>query len=945
MEDEELRKIIPDVYHDYLDLFHEREGTQTLPLHREYDHRIEVFPDAKLRVAKLYQLTEQEKEYIHEYLEKERSCGQIRPSHSYYGSPTFFVKKKDGRLRMVVDYRHLNSMTVKDVYPLPLISQVFSELRDAKYFTKLDLVGAYQLLRMKEGHEPLTAFQTPFGMFESLVMRDGLCNAPASFQHFLNDIFQDMLGRGVVVYIDDIMIYGKTLEELREKTRRVFDVIREHNLYLKAPKCEFEKQEINFLGFRITRKGIHTDPSKVAALKDYPSPTNVREVRKALGFLSYYRRFVKDFSILAKPLTSLLKKDAPFKWTEECEKAFCSLTKRLITAPVLIPFSPDYPIILETDASAFGWGIVISQQLPDCKYRQPIVFDSGRFSPAEINYSVADCEFLAIIMAIRKYRYLLEGGHHPVQIYTDHRNLIYFTKAQQLSPRQHRWVTELSRINYELHYQPGKTVIVPDILSRRPDYHPGKGATHDLDHNPELMSQALQSFTEPDRPLLPLAMSSQLRATAVRNFFVNDQNILDGLRLDETANDLHEQMLQMKCYDCDHPTCKTTNYAQETRRLIAKDPRILASMRLSWSPQGFILVNDRVYVPNHEQARLAVMRIRHDSLLAGHPGIQGTIKLVQRDYYWPGLTTDVANYVASCDTCLRTKPLNRKPYSQLHSMPVPELPFEHITMDFIEQLPPSNEFDAILVIVCRLTKFAIFIPTTTKLDTMGLVKLFLIHFVAYFGLPKTIVSDRGNKFVAKFWGTLTEYLKIVLLLSTGYHPQTDGQTERVNHILEQYIRRTTDYLQTDWSDYLPMAAFAYNNATHSATTMSPYYAVYGFNPRWTQARDEEVTGCIPAAKTLAKDLSKVHEYCASMIKRAQERYARFHNKLFTKPPQFKKGEKVLLDLKNIKTKRPTRKFDDKRWGPIEIEKVVGHDAYKLKLPKTARIHNVFTCPC
>ena len=265
---------------------------------------------------------------------------------------------------MVVDYRHLNSNTINDSYPLPLINQITNELSNAKYFTKLDLVGAYQLLRVKEGYEHLTAFRTQYGMYESLVVRDGLRNAPAVFQHFLNEVFKDVIGRGVTVYIDDILIYADTLDELRQLTRKVFKICRKASLYLKGSKCEFERDSLLFLGFIISNNGVSTDPDKVKAVQEFPIPTNLTKSRSFIGLVSYYRRFVVNFSKIASPITELPKKGCPFVWDEAQHTAFQRLKDILSNAPVLAHYNPSYETLVQTDASFFGWGFIISQINP-----------------------------------------------------------------------------------------------------------------------------------------------------------------------------------------------------------------------------------------------------------------------------------------------------------------------------------------------------------------------------------------------------------------------------------------------------------------------------------------------------------------------------------------------------------------------------------------------------
>ena len=382
-ETKELLSQVPSQHHEYLDIFRKKGGTETLPPPRPCDMRIDLLPSAKLAVAKLYQLTEDQRMILLDTLKRETEAGRIRPSNAAYGSPMFFVPKKDGRSRMVVDYRRLNEATIPDVYPLPLISQITNELSKAKYFTKLDLVGAYQLLRVAEGYEHLTAFRTQYGMYESLVVRDGLRNAPAVFQHFLNEVFKDVLGRGVTIYIDDILIYAENLDELRRLTTKVFDLVRGASLYLKASKCEFERTSLTFLGFVISPSGIETNPEKVKAVQEFPRPRNLRESRSFIGLVSYYRRFVPNFSKIAAPITNLTKKGVPFSWEGPQEQAFENLKSMLASAPVLAHYDPSLETILQTDASHFGWGFFVSQINAETRREHPDryrVWEINRFS-------------------------------------------------------------------------------------------------------------------------------------------------------------------------------------------------------------------------------------------------------------------------------------------------------------------------------------------------------------------------------------------------------------------------------------------------------------------------------------------------------------------------------------------------------------------------------------
>ena len=905
---------------------------------------IRLIPDHKLRPAPLYRLSAAEQTVMLETIERELAAGRIRPSTSPYGSPTFFVPKSDGRYRMVVDYRHLNLNTISDAYPLPLIDQILSDLGSAKYFTKLDLVGAYQLLRIAEGYEHLTAFRTQFGMFESLVVRDGLRNAPSVFQHFLNEVFRELIGRGVIVYIDDILIYSDSLDHLRSLTLRVFDLARQASLYMKASKCEFERTSLLFLGFTISADGISTNPKTVNAISSFPIPRDLHESRSFIGLVGYYRRFVPRFASIAAPIVALTQKNVPFVWGSAQQEAFDTLKHALTSSPSLAHFSPFAKTILQTDASFFGWGFVLSQVNPSTGLEHPVAIESRRFSGARINYTVSEKEFLAIVEAFVRYRHMLLQVNTTVL--TDNRNLQYWMEPRQLTPRQARWAEAMAPFDFNIVYRPGRQAVMPDALSRRSDYHEGKGSTHLQELN---FSQALPSYTMDTGVSsdgeLPFA-GPVLRAIRVdpepvdRDFFVDDVDIIQGLEQDKEIRAVRSDLLSVVCLNCSHPSCNHCLQEPSSLSALRTSLRNPSLVFPSWSRQGFLRFAHRTYVPDFNDARVKILRARHDSRLAGHPGVNKTLELISRDYIWVGLRRDVELYVAGCDVCQRSKPSHQRSHPQLHPLEVAKVPWRHISMDFIEPLPTANGFNSILVIVDRLTKWSVFVPTYTTLSARGLASLFISHIVSQHGLPDNIVSDRGTKFVSKFWRCLMSQLETALSFSTAYHPQTDGQTERVNQTVEQYLRVFTSFEQDDWDSLLPMAAFHYNNTVHSAIKVSPFFANFGYHPRWVdELRSSDST--VPDAVQVASSLVDLHAQCSANIALANERYAEAYNRTHSPGPTFDVGDLVLLSMENMKTLRPSKKLDYRNSGPFKILAKISDHAYQLEIPPEWHRFDIF----
>ena len=421
--------IVPKEYHDYLDVF-SKEDSDVLAPHRPYDYDIPLLPGREPPAHALRNYSHDELRVIKKYLEENLSKGWIRASKSPAAAPVLLVKKPGGGIRFCVDYRGLNEITVKNRYPLPLIKETLDRLSQAKFYTKLDLISAFNKMRIKEGEEWKTAFRTRYGLFEYLVMPFGLHGAPATFQNFINDVLREHFDIFVSAYIDDLLIYSNSMQEHREHVRTVLQKLREAGLHVNVDKCEFHVEEVLYLGMIVGRHGIKMDPMKVAAVKEWMKPENVKDVQSFLGFANFYRRFIKGFSDVTRPLTALTRKDEPWKWTGACQEAFEQLKTLICTAPILALFDPEKECVIETDASDHVSAGVFSQ--PDEKgLLRPVAFFSKKHSPAECNYEIYDKELLAVILAFQEWRAELEGSPLQIRVLSDHKNLEHFMSSKQ----------------------------------------------------------------------------------------------------------------------------------------------------------------------------------------------------------------------------------------------------------------------------------------------------------------------------------------------------------------------------------------------------------------------------------------------------------------------------------------------------------------------------------
>ena len=737
---------IPKKYQEYADVF-DKVKASVLPKHRPYDCPIDLQPGKEPPWGPIYNLSPTELEVLRAYIDENLASGFIRHSKSPAGAPIFFVKKKDGSLRLVVDYRGLNKVTIRNRYALPLISSLLERIGGAKHFTKIDLRGAYNLVRIRPGDEWKTAFRTRYGHFEYTVMPFGLTNAPAVFQHMANDIFRDFLDIFLIIYLDDLLIYSRTQAEHDIHVRKVLQRLREYGLYAKLEKCSFDCKEVEFLGYTISSKGIFMDPTKVQTVLEWHTPSSVRDVQCFLGFANFYRKFIWNYSKIVLPLTQLTKKNQAFVWTPEADKAFTQLKEAFTSAPVLAHVDPEKPFIIEADASDFALGSILSQPGED-GHLHPVAFHSRKFNVAEINYEVHDKELLAVVDSFAQWRHFLEGSPHQIIIYSDHKNLTYFQTARVLNRRQARWAQFLTRFDFKIIFRPGNQQGQADALSRRSylALRPGDPA---FDNQKQVLlgPTKLQATTVCATPL--------------------DSSLLDTIRQQLNSDDFAKDVFAH--LGPNHAFCSTLPGTSRRYKEFKWQDNLLFYKNLLYVPDG--------------SPRLRVLEHCHDARMAGHFGIAKTMELVKRSFWWPHLQQFVEDYVRTCDTCCRAKMPRHHPYGLLQPLPTPSKPWQSITMDFITDLPPSQGFDAILTVVDRFTKMAHFLPCVKSISSQETTDIIMREVFRHHGLPNDIISDRGPQFISHFWKHLCDGLQISCKLSSLYHSETDGQQNaQIKHL-------------------------------------------------------------------------------------------------------------------------------------------------------------------
>ena len=552
-----------------------------------------------------------------------------------------------------------------------------------------------------------------------------------------------MLDVTVIVYLDDILIYSDNLEDHKKHVCEVLRRLCKHGLYVKPKKCEFHMDTTEYLGYCLSPTGLTMAQNKVNIIRDWPEPQKVKDIQSFLGFANFYHRFIYNYSDIVVPLTRLMRKDALWNFSTDCRRSFNSLKEAFTSVPILTHYQPNMPIIVKTNTSDYVITGILSNICPDGEIH-PVAFYSRTLTAPELNYDTHDKGLLTIFEAFRSWRHYLEGSASPVDVVTDHKNLVYFSTSKVLTQRQARWSEYLSQFNLVIHFHPSKLGAKPDALTKHWDVYPKEGDKGFACVNPQNLplvftTEQLNTSLHATHLQFPV-----LRASALMDIEQLHNNILSALPSDP--------IVQIHLSDTSH---------------------------LCWSIDvtGLLPLDGCIFIPKADDLHLRVLCFKHNHLLLGHYGQSCTLDLVQHEYTWPGVRTYVKDYVKSCTACAHAKTLRHCPYGMLKQLPIPEQPWNSISMDFIEQLAASSGFTTILVIVDCLSKQALFIPTHDTITSPELTQLFLLHVFSNHSVPTHVTSDCGTEFVSHFFHSLGKALDMKLHFTSGYHPEGDRQTK------------------------------------------------------------------------------------------------------------------------------------------------------------------------
>ena len=718
-------------------------------------------------------------------LRQMKKLGIIRDSTSEYCSPLVAVAKKDGGIRIVTDFRKLNSQIKTPAYPLPRQDDLLERVGECKpkYFSKIDMKMAFFQMCIREEDKPKTAFKSHNALYEYERLPMGTCASAQLFQALMNRVLNGMDSDRIFNYMDDVLIVSTTFEEHLDLLRDVFHRFNKAGLMLRPEKCQFLMEQVQYLGHILSARGLETDPGKTSAMDEFPRPNTTKKVKRFLGMSSYYRRFIKDFSKVAYPLNQLMKKDALFEWTAECEKAFQALKYALVTSPVLHHADFSKPFFVETDGSGTGIGAVLEQKDNNNMF-YPLAYASRGLNVHEANYVIAEIEALAVVFGLRKFQHWIDG--HDTTVITDCSALKFLTNSvKPATGRLHRWALEVSDAQVKIAHRPGRHHDVPDSLSRIHDEPDPKlpDLFEEGEYGVHKTSIIFDQLDQDDYNLL------------IRDLQKQDPELMDIIRSLEATDDPRVDSIYPKQgYSLKHS-------------LLYKE----------------VSGSNRLVIPAMERREL--IRNYHHGRLGGHFGIEKVYRSLAQHFWWPRMDRSVHNYVKSCEVCAQRRGQGIRCKPPLKPIPWPSRPMEMCGMD-ITQIGKQK----LLVMIDYLSRFTwVFPMPNEKAETVAAT--IKEHLFPYFGWPERILSDRGTNFLSKVFQDFLQIYGISHTKTTAGHPQTDGLTEKQNSVIQGAISKVHEIYGGSWEDYLSDAITAYNTQVHSVTQKTPYELMFLREPK------------------------------------------------------------------------------------------------------------------
>ena len=863
--------------------------------------------------------------------------GQIEESTSPWSSPIVLVKKKDKTMRFCIDYRRLNAITIKDAFPLPRIDDIFYQLFDAMYYTKLDFKSGYFQIPLSREDRPKTAFSTRDNHDQFTVLPQGIINGLATFQRVINHILGPSKWKYALAYIDDVIIYSKTFDEHLEHLNEICITLKNARFRLNPDKCEIARTQTDYLGHQIKHGEIRPSPHNINGLLNTKLPQTADEACKFVKAAEYYRKFIPNFSQIAEPLRKFVPTTKTQRkkgqktmiiLTQAESKAFEQLKHYLTTDLVLRLPNNRFPFKVQTDASDEGIGGVLLQTYPDGD--RPVAYLSKKFTQAQRKWSPMEQECYAFICALDKWHNYLSGIKFTWE--TDHKALTQLNQKAQINKRCERWRLKILEYDFKVKHIPGLTNSMPDYLSRSPV----DDAEEDPDETSILISKETQTDSNDIMNYSHIVTAVETRAMKLRkqnslNINNNESVPSDSLTTSAGENRIIpfniEQLKQAQQRDdCAHKIIK--NIKRYKNYLIKDD-------LLMYNPKRPV-----PYVP-YGDIRRSILQIYHDTAANGaHFGKNKTIHKIKQRYFWPTMYKDINNYVKSCILCTQFNPRRQKSPGTLTPIEPPEGVWQLVAMDFHGPITPTSQHGHkyIISLTDVLSKFVV---TKAVRDNTAqtAVKFLKEDVIAKFGTPRCILTDNGTHFTSTLMNELIKQIGATHLYSTPYHPQTNGQVERYNSTMDAKIAALSNSRKTDWDDQLPFVTFNYNTSIHSSTNQIPFQMMYGRLPVLPFDHHDQninLTHDVDHVQKLNEFLSRLNEQAKIIIRKNQERYKQRYDKNRS-GISYNIGDLVLAKALNVRYK-----FDVRYEGPFKIVKIIAPKTYILQHVKKPTLHRQVT---